>query len=381
MEEDVAKRGTRQVGMGQSRPKPRMNERSPTNPCANPRTLHPKQPSQPKPSHPSQRGPRVLRNLPTSPPRLKGARMQRRMDRKPRRAKPSPPRPNPRGPRLQRCKHRKLLCRMKSSHPKLGRSQQLKLMCRPTPGPPRPGGPQDNALEAAVAAEGPEKRGKRAKASQPDAGTEAQPTKRTKAAKDHASEAPVESVPEADPPNSKRQQKALGSEPKRSRKNDAEEPNKSIRGTVAATDCKKAARKAIRDGLDMPGYCFVDIDFYWSRNAMGVKLRNCWSIEDRGKQAPQRQQNETTSFLGSNCKNSQIVISIYSYLCIDLSRSIFLSLSLSLARFLSCPFWDTLFVATYSLSLSLSLSVYVCIYIYIYIYTYIHIHTHRDMCL
>ncbi|CAE7930987.1 unnamed protein product [Symbiodinium necroappetens] len=138
---------------------------------------------------------------------------------------------------------------------------------------------QDNALEAAVAAEGPEKRGKRAKTSQPDAGTEAQPTKRTKAAKDHASEAPVESVPEADPPNSKRQQKALGSEPKRSRKNDAEEPNKSIRGTVAATDCKKAARKAIRDGLDMPGYCFVDIDFYWSRNAMGVKLRNCWSIE------------------------------------------------------------------------------------------------------
>ncbi|CAE7722364.1 unnamed protein product [Symbiodinium sp. CCMP2456] len=104
---------------------------------------------------------------------------------------------------------------------------------------------QDNAPEAAVAE------------------TEAQPAKRRKVAK--------ESVPEAELTQSKGQQQASGSQPKKSRKNDAQDSNAGIRGTVAAKDGngsgvdKKAARKAIRDGLDMPVYCFVDIDLFKSQ--------------------------------------------------------------------------------------------------------------------
>ena len=83
-------------------------------------------------------------------------------------------------------------------------------------------------------------------------------------------------MPTEGEPKAKRSQNAVESEPQRARKADVVEGD------------KQARRRAIRDGLDLPVYSFVDIDFYWSRNAMGVKLRNCVSIEDRGKQATRR---------------------------------------------------------------------------------------------
>ncbi|CAE6972003.1 Pkd1l3 [Symbiodinium sp. CCMP2592] len=144
--------------------------------------------------------------------------------------------------------------------------------------------------------------------------TEAKPAKRTKDAKESAPPTePTEAhapkprrgrppkaggTKDAEPPKPKRSTPAKDAaeqteapKAKRTRTNvakeNAEAAEKEANASSSANSDKKAQqarRKAIRDGLDMPVYSFVDIDFYWSRNGMGVKLRNCANVEEQGKQ-------------------------------------------------------------------------------------------------